>query len=63
MVTIVRIDESKQKEANCRNCGATLRYIDSEVKEYHGLDRSGGPEGREWIVCPNCNGAVNLKVW
>jgi len=66
MVQIVSIEPhpTAVKEIVCRSgCGATLSYVPNEVQKYHGTDISGGPDGREWIVCPNCNRDVNIRSW
>ena len=44
-------------------CGATLEYVPNDVKTRNGTDYSGGPDGEEWIDCPNCNKKVILKSW
>jgi len=31
-------------------------------KEYHGVDYSGGSDGKEWIDCPQCSHEVILKA-
>lgn len=65
MVRIVKIKPAKEvkKRCVCKGCGATLEYVPNEIKSYHGRDMSGGPDGREWIVCPNCNKDVTLRSW
>lgn len=56
-------DESVVKRAVCKSCGAKLEYVPNEVKHYDGRDYSGGPDGREWIVCPQCGKDVTLRSW
>ena len=51
------------KQVLCRNCGAVLEYTPHEVREYHGKDMSGGPDGQEWIDCPQCGKKVVLRSW
>ena len=51
------------KRVLCRNCGATLEYTEDVVKKYIGHDYSGGPDGKEWIVCPNCGKDVTIRSW
>lgn len=65
MVKIVNLgpDPSVVKHVICKSCGAKLEYVPNDVKEYHGHDYSGGPDGRTWIVCPNCNKDVTLSSW
>lgn len=64
-VKVIKIEPHKSvvKEVVCYHCGATLEYVSNDVKEYHGRDWSGGPDGREWIVCPNCHKDVTLRSW
>jgi ribosomal protein S27AE len=65
MVKVLRIepDKSVSKEIICRGCGATLSYVKNDVREYHGTDYGGGPDGREWIICPNCGNDVTIRSW
>ena len=65
MVTIVKKepDVSVLKEIVCVNCGATLSYTPNEVHSYSGTDYSGGPDGKEWVDCPNCNQAAIIRSW
>lgn len=51
------------KEVICRHCGVKLSYTPADVRSYHGKDISGGPDGREWIICPNCGSEVTLRTW
>jgi len=56
-------DPSVVKQVVCRSCGAKLEYVLHDVKEYHGRDISGGPDGSEWINCPKCGKQVVLRTW
>jgi len=47
----------------CPNCFAIIGYVPNDVQSYHGTDYSGGPDGREWVVCPNCKKDITLKSW
>lgn len=51
------------KEASCRGCAAKLHYTENDVQERHGRDYSGGSDGEEYIVCPQCNNKVILRSW
>lgn len=51
------------KRKICPNCGATLEYTPKDVQTYSGRDYSGGPDGREYIGCPNCHETVTLRSW
>ncbi len=54
-----------EKKVVCEHCGRTIAYVKNEVKEYHGTDISGGPDGQEWIVCPanDCGLNIILRSW
>jgi len=56
-------DESVVKRIVCRECGVKLEYLPIDVRRYEGKDYSGGPDGAEWIDCPQCNNEVVLKRW
>lgn len=56
-------DPSVVKQVVCRGCGAKLEYVPNDVKEQHGRDYSGGPDGCEWIDCPKCSKQVILRSW
>jgi DNA-directed RNA polymerase subunit RPC12/RpoP len=47
-------DPSVVRQVICRSCGVKLEYVPIDVKEHHGRDYTGGPDGRKWIVCPKC---------
>lgn len=55
--------KSAVKQVVCDNCGATLEYVLNDVKERHGTDYGGGPDGAKWIDCPNCKKNVILERW
>ncbi len=65
MVEIISKKPAKEavKRINCRGCGAKLSYVPNEVQQYNGRDISGGPDGREWIICPNCGKDVTIRTW
>jgi hypothetical protein len=53
-----------EKIVLCRDgCGATIAYVPNDVKSYSGSDYSGGPDGHEWIVCPNCRKRIIIRTW
>jgi DNA-directed RNA polymerase subunit RPC12/RpoP len=56
-------DPSVIKRAVCKNCGATLEYVPKDVHRRDGTDYGGGPDGEEWINCPECQTKVILKSW
>lgn len=65
MVRIVCREPDPQvvKRISCRGCGAQLEYVPNDVKSRHGTDYGGGPDGAEWIVCPNCGKEVTIRRW
>ena len=63
MVKVVGEAPEAVKHATCSHCAAKLEYTKSEVREKHGTDYGGGPDGREWIVCPRCGHDVVLRAW
>lgn len=65
MVKVIKIDPKKRitKKIDCRECGATLEYMTVDIKERRGTDYGGGPDGRQWIYCPNCGNDVTIKSW
>ncbi len=56
-------DPKVVKRVVCGNCGATLEYVPRDVKSCHGTDYGGGPDGCEWVDCPNCKEDVVLRSW
>lgn len=52
-----------EKKITCHNCGARLSYVPNDVKVYSGTDYGGGPDGEEWINCPNCRKRVTIRSW
>lgn len=63
MVRIVGKDLSYAKQITCKSCGCILEYNLGEVKSHHGRDYSGGPDGCEWVDCPNCRQQVIIRSW
>ena len=65
MVKVISTDPAKSvvKEIVCRNCGATLEYVPSEVLRRDGTDYGGGPDGEEWVNCPNCGKKAIIRSW
>lgn len=55
--------KSVVKEIVCKNCGVTLEYTPNDVKKRNGKDWSGGPDGEEWVDCPNCNKKAIIRSW
>ena len=53
-----------EKTAVCKDgCGAKIGYVKNDVMSYHGTDMSGGPDGQEWINCPQCGKKIILRSW
>lgn len=65
MVKVLKVEPDKiaTKEIVCMSCGATLEYVKNDIQKYSGVDWSGGPDGREWIICPNCGKDVTIRSW
>lgn len=63
MAKIVGRDETVVKRVTCRECATILEYTPNEVKEEHGTDYGGGPDGREWVDCPNCGRRAIIRSW
>lgn len=63
MVKVVGKDEKAVKRVTCKSCASILEYTLSEVKEYHGTDYGGGPDGQEWVDCPNCGKRAVIRSW
>lgn len=59
----VKPDPKVAKRIACSNCGATLEYTPNDVKERNGRDYSGGPDGEEYINCPNCRKRAIIRSW
>lgn len=63
MVEITGYDKDVMKKCTCRECGAQLRYGKHDLHRYSGTDYGGGPDGREWIICPSCGNDVTIRSW
>jgi len=65
VIRVIRKQASPKvaKKIECQNCGAELEYTPSDLKQYDGKDYSGGPDGREWFVCPCCSKDVTVNSW
>lgn len=55
--------KSKMLKTICKNCFHELLYTPNDVHSYNGTDISGGPDGQEWINCPNCKKRSILRSW
>lgn len=56
-------DPNDAQKKKCKNCGVTVQFFPVDIKEYSGRDYSGGPDGCEWVDCPNCNERIILRSW
>lgn len=63
MAKVIGYDKKAVKRCTCEECGARIEYVKADVKEYHGRDISGGPDGYTFIVCPGCGEKVILESW
>lgn len=60
---VVRSVPPKELKVVCRECGCTIAYVKNDIKSYSGTDISGGPDGCEWVNCPNCHKEITLRSW
>lgn len=60
---VVKVGRPKELKAKCHECGCTIAYTKKDIKCYSGTDYGGGPDGREWVVCPNCKEDITLRSW
>jgi hypothetical protein len=56
-------DPAVVKQVTCRGCGSRLQYVPNDVKQVHGTDISGGPDGMSWVDCPKCGGKGVIRSW
>lgn len=47
----------------CNHCRSRLSYTFQDILTRHGTDIGGGPDGCEYIICPECKNEVILKSW
>lgn len=48
----------------CHNgCKLLLAYVPNDVLRRDGTDYAGGPDGEEYIICPNCAKKVVIRSW
>lgn len=63
MPRIIKKGKRKELKVDCNECNSTIGYFKEDIKEYHGTDISGGPDGQTWIVCPHCKQNIILDSW
>lgn len=63
MSKVIGFDPTAAKRCTCKECTAIIEYTPSEVRRVDGKDYSGGPDGKEYILCPNCGSQVILRSW
>ena len=63
MARVIKKGKPKEKKVICNDCGSTIGYTKNDIKVYSGTDISGGPDGQEWIVCPDCGKNIILRSW
>lgn len=54
MAKVVKIDKSKMKIITHSECGAVIKYFESEVKSEWKSDYGGGSDLYHYLICPNC---------
>lgn len=65
MARVLHVVPRKEKKITCEACGHRIAYVDNDVKRHDGTDYGGGPDGREWIDCPNeaCRKMITIRTW
>lgn len=63
MARVIKEAPLVEKQIVCCGCGATIAYVKNDIKQYHGTDYTGGPDGSEWIDCPGCSKRITLRTW
>jgi len=63
MAKVVGKDNAAVKRVTCRECASIIEYTQHEVKSVHGTDYGGGPDGMEWVDCPNCGKRAVIRSW
>lgn len=63
MARVVADAPEVEKHVNCRGCAKRIAYVGNDVHKREGTDYGGGPDGREWIVCPNCGKQITIRSW
>lgn len=51
----------KKLRVTCRDCGAIIEYIRSEVKVAR-YTCMGDPSGHEYVTCPNCPNGGDARI-
>lgn len=49
------------KPASCRECGAGLSYMPSDVRNGESTDYGGGREFYKYILCPCCGHQITVR--
>lgn len=67
MAKVVGFDEQAKQKVTCRlkgtGCGAIVEYDGRDVQRRSGVDYSGGSDGEEYVICPNCGGKAIIRSW
>jgi uncharacterized protein with PIN domain len=58
---ISRKHPSATKVVVCRNCGAELRYTESDTKKKTVTDYTGSKDIYKIIECPECSGSIYVS--
>ena len=57
-------EKSVLKTVICKDgCGAKIEYVPNDVKRRDGTDIGGGPDGAEWVDCPDCGKKAVIRAW
>ena len=57
------IGDGKKSEIECGNCCGLLQYTNDDISTEHGIDISGGADGRKFIIWPRCSFKVITRAW
>lgn len=58
MAKVIKFEEKKQKEIECKDCAALISYYPNEIKY---RIRKNKLQCDFYIECPNCNCEIDLK--
>jgi len=53
----------EKRIVHINGCGRTIAYVPNEVREIHRTDYGGGPDGKEFIICPSCGKEITVRAW
>lgn len=63
MAKVIGQDPDHIKKVSCRNCASVVEYTRREIVRVDGTDYGGGPDGCNYIICPECKERILLESW